>query len=179
MISSAVAAEAAGAAHGSESLLASPEFWVAVGFLIVVGFAIRPVGRAIVKALDDRSTQIRDRIDESIRLREEAQEMLALYERKQRDALKEAEEIITRARVDAQALSEKAAKDLDQALERRKRQAMERIAMAEAQALQEVRDMAVDVAVKAAERIITESITPDQAREMIDETIAEAGKKLH
>ena len=179
MISSAVAAEAAGAAHGSESLFASPEFWVAVGFLIVVGFAVRPVGRAIIKALDDRSAQIRDRIDESIRLREEAQEMLALYERKQRDALKEAEEIITRARVDAQALSEKAAKDLEQSLERRKRQAMERIAMAEAQALQEVRDMAVDVAIKAAEKIIVESITPDQAREMIDETIAEAGKRLH
>lgn len=179
MISSALAAGANGAAHEAGSFFTQPEFWVAVGFFIVVGFAIRPLGRAIIKGLDDRSAQIRERIEESIRLREEAQEMLASYERKQRDALKEAEEIIARAQADARALTEKAAKDLEVSLERRKRQAMERIAMAESQALQEVRNMAVDVAVKAAEQMIVRSMTPERAQFLIDDTISEVSKKLH
>lgn len=180
MISSAFAAEAAGAAHhGAEPFYAQPEFWVAVGFFAVVAFAIRPVGRAIVKMLDDRSNQIKERIEESIRLREEAQEMLAAYERKQRDALKEAEDIIARAQTDAKALAEKAAKELEASLERRRRQAMERIALAEAQAVQEVREKAVEIAVKAAEQAIVHSMTPERASLLIDDTITEMSKKLH
>lgn len=178
MISHALAA-AADAAHGSEPFYASPEFWVAVGFFIFVGFAFKPVGKAIIKALDDRSSQIRERIDESIRLREEAQEMLALYEHKQRDAIKEAEGIIARAQADAKALSEKAAKELEISLERRRRQAMERIALAEAQAVQEVRDKAVEIAVVAAEQAIARSMTAERSRRLIDDTIAEMSTKLH
>lgn len=179
MISPAFAAAATDAAHGSEPFYASPEFWVAIGFFIFLAFVFRPAGRAIIKMLDDRSNQIRERIDESIRLREEAQEMLATYERKQRDAMKEAEDIIARAQADARALSEKAAKDLEASLERRRRQAMERIAMAEAQAVQEVRDKAVEIAVRAAEQAIARSMTPERSSMLIDDTIAEMSKKLH
>ncbi|MEO5373636.1 MAG: hypothetical protein H7840_05085, partial [Alphaproteobacteria bacterium] len=72
---------------------AQPEFWVAVAFLIVVGFSFRKVTRAIAAALDMRAEKIKAKLDEARSLREEAQALLAEYQRKQRDAMNEAEDI--------------------------------------------------------------------------------------
>ncbi|MCA1908939.1 MAG: F0F1 ATP synthase subunit B, partial [Magnetospirillum sp.] len=129
--------------------------------------------------LDARAAKIKARLDEAARLREEAQEMLATYQRKQRDAMKEAEEIIAHAKAEAERLAAQAAKDLDASLKRREAQAMDRIAQAEAAALREVQNVAVEVAVSAARQVLASSITADQAAKLVDGAIAELPQKLH
>lgn len=178
MISPAFAATAADA-HAAVPFYANAAFWVGLSFFLVVGLAARPVGRALGAALDARAAKIKARLDEAHKLREDAQEMLATYQRKQRDAMKEAEEIIAHAKAEAERLSAQAAKDLEEQLKRREAQAMDRIAQAEAQALKEVQNLAVDVAVAAARQVMTDSVSGAQAATLVDSAIAELPTKFH
>jgi F-type H+-transporting ATPase subunit b len=177
MISVAYAADAAHAAHGA--FYQQAHFWVDVAFILVVALAFKPVSRAIAAALDARSAKIKARLDEAHKLREEAQEMLATYQRKQRDAMKEAEEIIAHAKAEAERLAKQAAKDLEVSMKRREQMAMDRIAQAEAQALKEVQNLAVDVAIGAAQKVIGESLSGAQTGALVDNAIKELPTKLH
>jgi F-type H+-transporting ATPase subunit b len=149
-------------------LLHDPEFWVLVSFVIVLAGLFRKAGPLITKFLDDRATKIKAELEEAHKLRDEAQRMLAEYQRKQRDALKEAEEIVARARVEAERAGEQAARDLDAALERRKRLALEKIALAESKATAEVRNTAVDVAIAAVREILAKALDAPRKSKLID-----------
>jgi F-type H+-transporting ATPase subunit b len=161
-----------------ESLLASPEFWVAIAFVLFVAGAYRPLKKAIVGALDARSARIRAELEEATRLREEANSALAAYQRKQREAAREAQEIVAFAEKEAAQIKVKAQADLDAALARREQMALDRIARAEAQALQEVRNMAVDVAIAATRRLLAQGMDQARAEALVAEAIAELPKKL-
>lgn len=156
-----------------------PEFWVAVGFVILIGLIGKRAYRLVVVSLDERAERIRGRIDEAARLAEEAQALLATYERKQRDAAGEVEQILTDARREVDRLAEQAAADLERSLRRREEMAIERIAHAEAAAVAEVRSRAVDVAIQATERLLVDKMTPKQADALVDAAIAELPAKLH
>jgi F-type H+-transporting ATPase subunit b len=118
-------------------------------------------------------------LDEAKTLREEAQKTLAEYERKQRDAVTETEKIIEHAKEEAQRIREAAEADLERALKRRADSAEEKIAQAEAAALKEVRDQAVDVALAAAAKLIAEEVKPAKAKALIDQSIDELSNKLN
>ncbi len=160
-------------------LLRDPEFWVLVAFVIAFGGVVRKAGPLITKALDDRATKIKLELEEAQKLRDEAQRLLGEYQRKQRDALKEAEEIIARARVEAERAAEQAAHDLEAALERRKRLALEKIALAESKATAEVRNTAVDVAISAVREILAHRLDAQRKGKLIDEAIAQLPQRLH
>lgn len=178
MISTALAA-AAGAAHHDVPFWERPETWVGVAFFIVVGFAWKPVGRAITAGLDLRRDKIKARLEEAERLREDAEAMIETYLRKQDEAFAEAEEIIAHARAEAQRLAEQAARDLEVTLKLREKAALQRIAQAEAEAVREVRDFAVDVAMSAARKVLAESLSPTQANALVDQTIQQLSGRLH
>tara|TARA_R110002096_G_scaffold186771_3_gene365847 strand:- start:833 stop:1330 length:498 start_codon:yes stop_codon:yes gene_type:complete len=134
-----------------------PTFWVFVAFMIVVGIALFVrVPALIAKQLDARGDTIRNELEEARRLREEAQELLASYQRKQREAEAEAEGIVAQAKKDAKALAAEARTELAERIERRTAMAESRIAQAEAHAAAEVKALAADLAVEAARRLIVE-----------------------
>jgi F-type H+-transporting ATPase subunit b len=119
-------------------ILHSPEVWVAIAFVIFIALAGKPIVRGIGKMLDDRAAKIRMDLSEAEKLRDEAEKLLAEYQRRQREALKEAEGILAHAKDEAERIRREAAANIDAALKRRERQAMEKIAQAEAQAVAEV-----------------------------------------
>ncbi len=163
-----------------DALLNDANFWVAISFAIFVILAWRPLKKAMLTALDDRTERIRNDIDEAARLREEAQALLASYIRKQRDAAAEAEEILRHAKTEAKRFKDQAVADLENALVRREAQAMERIAQAEAQAIAEVRAFAVDLAIAATRRLLADQASRgDLAARLIDDSIQVIGAKLH
>ncbi len=155
------------------------EFWVALAFVIFVGAVYRPVGRMISAALDARGAKISEELDEAVRLREEAQALLARYERQQSEAAAEAEKILAHAGDEAARQAENAAEALEAALERRKQQALDRIARAEEEALAEVRSAAVDIAVGATRKLLADRLDAKRRAALIDEAIAELDKQLH
>jgi F-type H+-transporting ATPase subunit b len=160
-------------------ILHSAEFWVAVAFVIFVLFMLWKAAKPLMAALDGRADRIRTEIEEAQRLREEAQKLLAEYQRKERDAAKEAEAMLAHAREEAQRLREKAAEDLKASVKRREQQALDRIAQAEAQAEAQVRAQAVDLAVAATRRILAEKLDEAQAARLVDEALKDLPGKLN
>jgi F-type H+-transporting ATPase subunit b len=174
----------AATATGPEAVHVEPfylaaEFWVAIALAIFLFFVARRIYRLVTIVLDDRAEKIRNRIAEATRFAEEAQALLASYERKQRDAAEEAEAILAGARREAERLAADAKQDLERALKRREAQAVERIRQAEKAAVAEVQSRAVDVAIEATRRLLAERITPKQSEALIASAIAELPKKLH
>ncbi|HEY1505419.1 MAG TPA: F0F1 ATP synthase subunit B [Stellaceae bacterium] len=155
------------------------EFWVLVAFVIAIGFLISKVKDPITRSLDARAAKIKADLDEAQKLREEAQAKLAEFQLKQRDALKEAEGIIALAKEEAQRLAAQGAKDLEAAIERRRRMAQEKIALEEQKAMTDLRNVAVDVAVAALRRILTEDLDPAHQAALIDNAINALPPTLH
>jgi F-type H+-transporting ATPase subunit b len=159
-------------------LFADPEFWV---FLAVVVFAIvvwKPARRAVVGTLDERATRIRGELEEARKLRDEAEQLLADYRQKEREAAADAQAIIAHARDEAARIATQSARDLQQSLERRQRLAEERIAQAEAKALDEIRAAAVDVAIAAAREVIVSELDERRGAAMLDAAIAALPQRL-
>lgn len=161
------------------ALFQDPSFWVGLAFILAIALIYKPAAKAISASLDTRANAIRVQIEEARKLREDAQALLAEYQRKQRDAMAEAEKIIQLAKEEAVRMRADAEEDLTRSIERRKRQALERIAQTEAQAIAQVRNTAVDVALEAAEGLMRDSISPAQAQAMIDSAVAELPKRLN
>lgn len=174
----AIAAEAGQAAH-AVPFYADSSFWVAVAFVILIGLAGKKVVLIVQEALDRRSEEIKAQIEEATRLHEEAKELLASFERKQREAASEADAIVAQARDEAERMEKRAADELERSVQRREAQAMDRIAQAEAQAKQDVRTEVVELATKAAEKILRDKVTGTKADTLIDNAIKELSGKLH
>ncbi|MGE0120775.1 MAG: F0F1 ATP synthase subunit B [Dongiaceae bacterium] len=159
--------------------LSNPETWVAAAFIIFVALAAKPIGRAIGRGLDARADRIRAQLDEARSLRDEAERLLAEQQRKQIAAVKESEAIIAHAREEAERIHRESATNLEAAFGRREKMALDKIAQAEAQAVADVRNQAVAVAVAAAARLLKENIDARKADELVDSAIVELERKLH
>jgi len=154
------------------------EFWVLVAFILFVGFMVWKARKALVGGLDSRAARIKAEIDEAQRLREEAQALLGEYQKKQREALGEAEAMVKQAEEESKRLTVKAEADLAAAMKRREQQALDRIAQAEAQALAGVRNLAADLAVAATQKILVEKLDPAKAQSLVSDAIAELPRRL-
>jgi F-type H+-transporting ATPase subunit b len=159
--------------------LSNPEVWVAAAFLIFVALTAKPIGRAIAKGLDGRAAKIKAQLDEARALRDEAERLLAEHQRKQIAAVKEVETILARAREEAERVRRESAANLEAAFARREKMAIDKIAQAEAQAVTDVRNQAVDIAMAAAAKLLKQSIDSGKGDELIDSAIKELDRKLH
>lgn len=154
-------------------------FWVLVAFVVFVVLVWRAASRAIGGLLDKRAETIRTELEEARRLREEASAALADYQRRQREALKEAEDILAHARVEAERMGARAAVELENQVKRREQMAMDRIAQAEAEAVRDVRAQAVDLAIAATRRLLGDAMTGERATGLVDDAIADLPKRLN
>lgn len=158
---------------------AGATLWVFVAvMLFLVSLLYFGIHKKIASALDARAENISAELDEARRLREEAQTLLANYQRQQKEAEQQAEDIVKQARRDAENMAAQARKDLAERLERRAAQAEAKIANAEAQALAEVKSRAADMAMDAAETIMRTKLTAADKAGLVKEGIAQMGKAL-
>jgi F-type H+-transporting ATPase subunit b len=176
----ALAASPAYAASGPFFSLGNTDFVVLLGFLLFIAVLIYfGVPGMLGGMLDKRADDIRNELDEARALREEAQTLLASYERKQREVQEQADRIVAQAKTEAQAAAEQAKADMKTSVERRLAAAESQIASAEASAIKDVRDTAATVAIAAARDVVAEQTTAASAAKLIDDAIAEVGAKLH
>ena len=148
--------------------------WVAVAFIIFVIAAIKPVVSKVGGMLDVKSAAIGAQLKEA----EEAQAALANYQRLQRDALKEAEDIVAHAKEEAARIRKDAKQHLTETLKRREEQAAEKIARAEAQALQDVRNQAVELAMVATGNLLAEKMTAEVNDKIVKNAVADLPARL-
>ena len=159
-------------------LFADPEFWVLVAAVIFVAVVWKPVRKSLIGTLDERAARIRAELDEARKLRDEAEQLLAQYQRREREAAAESEAIIAHAVEEAERIAAQSTRDLGEALTRRQRLAEERIAQAEMKALDEIRTVAVDVAIGAAREVIQSQIDDERGGALLDAAIAALPQRL-
>ena len=161
-------------------LLADPETWVAIAFIILIGlFGYLGVHRMFLSALDHRAERIRSELDEAKRLKEEAAKVLAEYKTRRASAEREAEDIVTSAKAEAERIAADAKAKMEDFVARRTKAAESKIALAEAQALADVRAAAADAAVQAAATVLSKSVKGDLADDLITKGITEVRQKLN
>lgn len=155
-------------------------FTVTLGALVFVAILLWfGVPGKIMGLLDKRAATIKSELEEAKALREEAQKILASYERRQREVQDQAQQIVANAKKEAEAAAAQAKVDLERAVVRRLQTAEGQIGVAEAEAVRKVRDEAVAIAVAAAGEVIAKQMTRDEGNEMIDRSLGEVEKRLH
>jgi F-type H+-transporting ATPase subunit b len=156
------------------------EFWVAVAFVVFVGGLIYlGVHEMMLKYIDQRRDRIKAELDEALRLKQEAQALLAQYQRKQREAEQEAAAIIAGATAEAARMMAEAKTKMEEFIARRSKMAETKIAQAEAQALADVRAAAAEAAVGAAEKILTQIVKGEVADRLVVKGVDDVKTKLN
>lgn len=160
--------------------LSNTDFVVLLSFLIFCGILVYfKVPGTLMGMLDKRADTIRSELDEAKSLREEAQSLLASFERKSAEVKDQAGRIVAAAEEDAKAAATQAKADLEKSIARRLQAAEDQIASAEASALRSVRDRAVAVAVDAASEVLAKGTDAKRAGDLFDEALATVEAKLH
>lgn len=153
--------------------------WVLLPFLVVVALLWRlGVHKTVTKTLDERAVGIKSELEAARSLREEAQDLLAKYQTRQREAEGEAQGIIDQAKRDAKRMSEEMRQKLDEQLARRVRSAEDKIARAEIQAIAEVRGQTAELAVRAAEEIVRTRVDGQAQGALVDKAISDVRARL-
>ena len=161
-----------------DSLIQDPTFWVAVAFVVFVVLVFKPIKAALIGGLDAKIAEIRQEVEEAEKLREEAQSLLANYQRQQRQAIQDAEAIVARAKEEAERHRAEADEAMKDMVRRQEEQAREKIAQAETAAIQEVRSMSVELAMAAAEKLLADRLAGDEGSRLIDNSIEDITRKL-
>ncbi len=153
-------------------------FWVGVAFVLFFVLFGRRLWQFLTGKLDARAQTVREELDRAVRLREEAQNLLATYQRRQREAAGEAEAVLAGAREEAARLTTEAENRASEQIARRKRLAQEEIARMESRAATEVRLAAIDSVIAATGRALAAELDAGTDRALIDRAAAELENRL-
>ncbi|MHC4045206.1 F-type H+-transporting ATPase subunit b [Bradyrhizobium shewense] len=157
-----------------------PETWVAIAFVILmVVFAYLGVFKSAMTALDHRAARIKAELDDATRLKQEAAKVLADYKARSATAEREAADIIANAKAEAERIAADAKAKMEDFVARRTKTAESKIALAEAQALADVRAAAAEAAVQAASTILSQSVKGSVADDLLAKGITEVRQKLN
>lgn len=161
-------------------LLKETDFWEWLGLIAVLAiFLYRRVPAMIAAALDRRAQAIANELESVHRLRTEAETVLVTYRERARGAASEAATIVSETRAETERFSAEARAQMNAQIERRARQAQERIAQAEANAMAEIRTLAANAAVDAARKIIAARLGEQKATSLISDSIADVPSRLN
>jgi F-type H+-transporting ATPase subunit b len=155
-------------------------FWALIALVIFLALMVYlKVPGVVGKSLDGRAERIRDELEEARRLREEAQSLLAEYQRKRKEAEKEAGEIVAAAQREAHAIIEETKQKTEEYVARRNKLAEQKIAQAETEAVNDVRASAVDIAVAAAGRILKDKVDAKTSADLFKSSLSEVKTRLN
>jgi len=161
-------------------MFTQPETWVAIAFVILLAlFAYLGIHKTVLTALDHRGERIKAELDDAKRLKEEAAKLLAEYQTRRASAEREAQEIVANAKAEAERIATEAKAKMEDFVSRRTKTAESKIALAEAQALADVRAAAANAAVEAASTIMSQSVKGSVADDLLTKGIAEVRSKLN
>lgn len=155
-------------------------FWAFVSLILFLAVLVYvKVPSIVAKALDARANRIRKELEDARALREEAQQLLAEYQRKRHEAEKEAADLVAAAQREAEHIVADAKAKTEEYVARRTKLAEQKIAQAERDAIAEVRARAVDVAVAAAGKILSDTVDGKVGKTLFEQSLAQIKSKLN
>jgi F-type H+-transporting ATPase subunit b len=160
-------------------LLHDTNFWVLISFVIFMIVAYKYGKDAVLAKLDGKIDAIRTELDTAEKLRVDAQELLAEYQRKHKDALSEAAKIIADAQTHANDIKAKAEDDLTKTMARREAQLQDKLSRIEQGARSEIEAYTAKIAVNAARDILTNSVDAKADKAIISNIMSNVPKTLN
>lgn len=155
-------------------------FWAFIALLLFIALIVYlKVPGMIGRSLDERAENIKKELEEARTLREEAQQLLAEYHRKRKEAEKEAGDIVAAAEREAKALLEDAKRSTEEFVARRNKLAEQKIATAETDAINAVRASAVDLAIAAAGKIVADKVDSKVAGSLFKDAVSQVKSNLN
>ncbi|MBX4930109.1 F0F1 ATP synthase subunit B [Rhizobium binae] len=155
-------------------------FFAFVGLVLFLALVVYLKAPAMMaRSLDDRADQIRNELAEAKRLREEAQHLLAEYQRKRKEAEAEAAHIVAAAEREAQMLTAEAKKKTEEFVANRTALSEQKIQQAEAEAMKAVRSAAVDLAIAAAETVLAKQADAKVQSELFGNAVSQVKTRLN
>lgn len=160
-------------------ILLDSHTWVTLSFFVFAGIGYKYGLPSINAKLDKRIAEIKNELETSERLRIEAQEMLAQYQRKHKDSMKEADAIVKRAKDSAKKIKENAEADLNESIARKEQQLAQRLAQMEENAINHIRSHAADLAMKAAAQIVAQKLDKKTGIKLLEDSIEGVRANIH
>ena len=155
-------------------------FYAFVGLVLFLALIVYlKVPGMVAKGLDARADEIRNELAEAKRLREEAQHLLAEYQRKRKEAEAEAAQIVAAAEREAQAFTAEAKQKTEEFVARRNALSEQKIKQAEADAVNAVRSAAVDLAIAAAEAVIAKKSDAHVQSDLFNRAVNDVKTRLN
>ncbi len=155
-------------------MLASAEFWVFVAFLLFLGAFGKKAYMFLVQTLDDHRKKVADQINDAQRLYDEAQSLLDTYQKKHDEAVKQAEQIIAFAEEEARQFKKATLADFERYMASKEKALEERLAVEQAEAASQLREQALQDAVKIIEQYLSEN--PKEKQKITDSSLKEISK---
>lgn len=165
--------------HNFSHLAHNPVFWITISFILVVGLIVKKIVPLAINGLDKRNAAIQDDISRAAALRAEAETILEQYHRKEQESLKEAEEIIQKANLEARRITKEAETAAETEVKKRTKLAMEKIEQAERAAMQEVQAKIIDVTIAATQSLLKNQLDKVAQEKLVDAAISDIQQKLH
>lgn len=155
-------------------------FYALVGLILFLALiAYLKVPGKIAEALDARADKIGNELAEAKRLREEAQSLVAEYQRKRKDAEAEAANIVAAAQREAEMLTAEAKQKTEDYVARRTALSEQKIKQAESDAINAVRTAAVDLAISAAEKVLAAKADATAQETLFKQALGEVKGRLN
>ena len=142
-------------------------------------FVYYGIHRTVLTTLDHRSDRIKAELDDARRLKDEAAKLLAEYKARHASAEPKPRTSSPRAKAEAERIASEAKTKMEDFVARRTKTAEGKIALAEAQAVADVRAAAANAAVTAASAILSQSVKGEVADDLLAKGIAEVRQKLN
>ena len=159
--------------HGHEEIFyQSAEFWVGVAFVLVVLLLAGPVGRLVRSMLNKRIDNITKRIHDAAELRDEAQKLLADYEKKFLNADKEAQAILNKSQKEIEYLKKENLAKLEEEMKIKEKEAEDRITASKEKAAREISDLTSELTSKTVKAAIVKNLDAKTQNKLIDDSIS-------
>ncbi len=158
-------------AHHYGVFYENPTFWVGMSFVLVVLCLVKPISKLLNSMLNKRIDMIANRITEAKQLNEDAQKMLAEYEKKFLNAEKEAKAILRKSEKEIEFLKNERLTKMEAEMKIKQKEAEQRINLAQENAMKEIVEMTSDVTIKAIKEVLLQKLDKSTQAKLIDESI--------
>ena len=149
-------------------------FWVTISFFIFIGILFYfKVPQKVIETLELNISNISNQISEAEKLKEDAKNILIEQEKKISNSKNEVKEMIDKANEEAEKNVIKTNNEFHNLMENRKKNAEERIKQLKNQAMKDIKNASVKIAIESVEKLIKNSLDKSKLDKIYSNSIEE------
>ena len=151
-------------------------FWSVITFLLLLVVLKKVAWGPILSALESREEEIKNALSAAEKAKEEAEKVSSDYEQSMKDAQIKAQKIISDSKTAAEKVKADIEKMAEEKAESMLTNAKEQINAEKENAINDIRDIAIDLSIDIASKVIEKNIDSEENRRLVEEAMNNMGK---